>query len=67
MKKQMPLIHERAKADLRLIFLMARSKGISAIQARNPRSKFGKERISSIAEKNAKQILIMNNGISCFT
>jgi hypothetical protein len=55
----MPLTHERAKADLRLISLMARISGTNAIQAKNPKSKFGKQRTRSIAEDKAKKILII--------
>ncbi len=37
---------------------MAKKKGTKPIQAKNPRSKFGKERVSSDAERMAKKILI---------
>jgi hypothetical protein len=59
MKKAVPLIQERAKADLRLIFLMARSKGINAIQVRNPKLNEGKERVRRSAEERANKILII--------
>jgi hypothetical protein len=65
MKKQMPLIQERIKADLTLPFFTAKSKGMRAIQAKNPKSKLGKERTSIIAEEIAKKILIINSGILC--
>jgi len=63
MLKQIPLINDRASADLRVVFLRAKSRGTRAIQAKNPRLKSGKERTRSADENNAKKILLINNGI----
>jgi hypothetical protein len=46
-----------------LVSLKARSRGTRAIQAKNPRSKPGKERVSSEAERSAKRIFMINDAI----
>jgi hypothetical protein len=59
MKKEIPIRQERPKVAFKFTPLRANKKGTNAIQAKNPRSKFGKERTRRIAEERADRTLIM--------
>jgi hypothetical protein len=56
----MPIRNDKAKADLRLLSLMAIKRGTRANQARNSKSNFGNDRIRSREDSRDNAILVIN-------